>query len=154
MVSGVLQVSGINSALGELRCATSGLQTVLLALLHTRIAGQEAGLLQNGAVLGVHQQQGAADAVAQRTGLAGHAAALDGGNDVHFAQGVGGVQRLTDDHLQRLQTEILVDAAAVDGDGAGAVLKQVHTGNGGLAAAGAVLVGILELLQGSCGRIG
>ena len=32
VVSGVLQVSGINSALGELRCATSGLQTVLLAL--------------------------------------------------------------------------------------------------------------------------
>lgn len=29
VVSGVLQVSGINSALGELRCATSGLQTVL-----------------------------------------------------------------------------------------------------------------------------
>lgn len=32
MVSGVLQVSGINSALAELRCATGGLQTVLLAL--------------------------------------------------------------------------------------------------------------------------
>ena len=32
VVSGVLQVSGINSALGELRCATGGLQTVLLAL--------------------------------------------------------------------------------------------------------------------------
>ena len=29
VVSGVLQVSGINSALGELRCATGGLQTVL-----------------------------------------------------------------------------------------------------------------------------
>ena len=116
MVSGVLQVSGINSALGELRCATSCFETVLLALLHTRIAGQEAGLLQDGAVLGVHQQQGTADAVAQGAGLAGHAAALDGGNDVHLAQGIGGVQGLTDDHLQSLQTEVLVDAAAVDGD--------------------------------------
>ena len=32
VVSGILQVSGINSALGELRCAAGGLQTVLLAL--------------------------------------------------------------------------------------------------------------------------
>ena len=32
VVSGVLQVSGINSALGELRCAAGGLETVLLAL--------------------------------------------------------------------------------------------------------------------------
>lgn len=29
VVSGVLQVSGINSALGELRCTTGGLETVL-----------------------------------------------------------------------------------------------------------------------------
>ena len=29
VVSGVLQVSGINSALGELRCATSGFEAVL-----------------------------------------------------------------------------------------------------------------------------
>ena len=87
------------------------------------------------------------DAVAQSAGLTGHAAALDGGNDVHLTQSVGGVQGLTDDHLQSLQTEVLVDAAAVDGDGAGAVLKQMHAGDGGLAAAGAVLVGILGLIH-------
>ena len=33
VVSGILQVSGINSALAELRCATGGLQTVLLFVL-------------------------------------------------------------------------------------------------------------------------
>ena len=44
-------------SLAELGSATSGFETVLLTLLHTRIAGQEAGLLQNGAVFGVHQQQ-------------------------------------------------------------------------------------------------
>ena len=149
MVSGVLQVSGINSALGELRCATGGLQTVLLTLLHTRIAGQEAGLLQDGAVLGVHQQQGAADAVTQGAGLAGNAAAFHGSNNVHLAQGIGGGQRLTDDHLQGLQTEVLVDVAAIDGDIAGTVLKQMHAGNGGLAAANTILVGILGLIQSS-----
>ena len=46
-----------------------------------------------------------------------------------------------------IQTEVLIDVAAVDGDGAGAVLKQVHTGNGGLAAASAVLVGVLGLIH-------
>ena len=53
------------SALGELRCTTGGLQTGLLTLLHTRITGQETGLLQGGTVLGIYQQQCAADAMAQ-----------------------------------------------------------------------------------------
>ena len=44
-------------ALGELRCTTSSLQTVLLTFLHTRIAGQEASLLQGAAQLGVELQQ-------------------------------------------------------------------------------------------------
>ena len=35
-VSGILQVSGINSALGELRCAAGGLQTVLLSALRVK----------------------------------------------------------------------------------------------------------------------
>lgn len=39
VVSGVLQVSGINSALGELRCATSGLQAVLLLFLRPQTVG-------------------------------------------------------------------------------------------------------------------
>ena len=134
-------------ALAELRRSARGLQAVLLALLHAGIAGQEPGLLQQGAVLGVHQQQSAADAVAQGAGLAGHAAALDGGNDVHLAQGIGGVQGLTDDHLQGLQAEVLVDIAAVDGDAAGAVGEQVHAGHGGLTTASAVHIGILGLIH-------
>ena len=69
----------------------------------------------------IYQQQGAGDAVTQSAGLAGNAAALHGSNDVHLAQGIGGVQGLTDHHLQGLQTEVIVDVAAVDGDGAGAV---------------------------------
>ena len=37
------------SALGELRCLARLLETVLLALLATSVAGEEAGLLQGGA---------------------------------------------------------------------------------------------------------
>ena len=85
----------------------------------------------------------------QSTGLTGHAAALNGGNDVHLTQGSGGVQGLTNDHLQGLQTEVIVDVTTVDGDGAGAVFEQVHTGHGGLATASTVLIGILGLIHSS-----
>ena len=54
--------------LGELGSATGSLQTVLLALLHTRIAGQETGLLQNGAVILAGQQQSAGHTVTQSAG--------------------------------------------------------------------------------------
>ena len=66
------------SALGELRRATGGLQTVLLALLHSGVAGQQTGLLQNGTHLIAVLQQGAGDAVTDSAGLAGNAAASDG----------------------------------------------------------------------------
>ena len=122
-------------SLAELRCATSCFETVFLALLHTRIAREEAGLLQDGAILGVDQQQGAGHAVTQSAGLTGHAAALDGGNDVDLAELLRSGEGLTDDHLQGLETEILVDVAAVDGDSAGAVLEEANAGDGGLSTA-------------------
>ena len=78
-------------SLAELRCATSGFEAVLLSLLHSGVAGQEPGGLQSGAILGVHLQQGAADAVADGAGLAGDPAAGDGGGDIHLAQQVCGV---------------------------------------------------------------
>ena len=64
-------------ALGELRRTTGSLQAVLLALLHTRIAGEEASLLQGSAQLGISLAQGAGDAVTDSTSLAGNAAAAD-----------------------------------------------------------------------------
>jgi len=121
-------------ALGELGSTTGGLQTVFLALLHTRIAGEETGLLEDGTVVGVDEQQSAGNAMAQSAGLTGHTAALDGGDDINLTEGLGRGEGLTDDHLEGLETEILVDVAAVDGDGAGAVLKEMHAGNGGLSA--------------------
>ena len=46
-------------SLAELRCATSGFEAVFLTFLHTRIAGQEAFLLQSSTVLLVLLQQSA-----------------------------------------------------------------------------------------------
>ena len=65
-------------------------------------------------------------------GLAGNAAACDGDNNVNLAQHISGDQGLTDDQLQGLQTEVVVDLTAIDDDGAGAVLVNANTGNGGL----------------------
>ena len=134
-------------SLGELGSPAGGLETVLLALLHSGVAGEEAGLLQDGAVVLAGQQQGAGDAVAQSARLTADAAALDGGNDVHLALAGGGHQGLTDDHLQSLQTEILVNIAAVDGDGAGAAGIDLDAGDRGLSAAGAVQIGLLRLIH-------
>ena len=63
MVPGFLGILKSRSALAELRSATSCFETVLLAFLHSRVAGQETGGLQSGAVLGVQAQQRAGDAV-------------------------------------------------------------------------------------------
>ena len=73
------------SALAELRSAAGSLQAVLLTFLHTRIAGQEAGLLQGGAQLGVELQQGAGQAVADSASLAGTATADDVDDNVELA---------------------------------------------------------------------
>ena len=67
---------GASLALGELGRATGSLQAVLLALLHARVTGQVAGLLDGGLELLIRLDQRAGDAVADRAGLAGEAAAL------------------------------------------------------------------------------
>ena len=81
-----------------------------------------------------------------RAGRTGHAAAGDGGFHVKLLGRLGGGERLTDDELQSLETEVLVQRAAVDGDAAAAVGDEVDTGGGGFPTAGAVSVGTLALL--------
>ena len=66
-----------NSALAELGRATSSLQAVLLAFLHTRIAGEEASFLQGSTQFRISLAQGTRDAVTNCAGLTGHTAAAD-----------------------------------------------------------------------------
>ncbi len=87
------------------------------------------------------------DAVAHRAGLAGQAAAGDGGDDVVLAVAVGGDDRLLQDHLQHRTGEILGEFLAVDGDAAGARL-QPDAGDGVLALAGGIGAAVgVELLD-------
>ena len=122
--------------LGELRSATSGLETVLLSLLHTRVAGQEAGGLQSGTVLSVGGQQSAGNTVTDSTGLTGDTATCDVGNDVELTGGAGNAEGLVDDELQGLETEVIIDGTAVDGDLTGAGI-DANASDGLLSAAGA-----------------
>ena len=80
-------------------------------------------------------------------GLAGNAAAVNGCFDIDLADGAGGDQRLTDDELQGLKTEVIVDITAVYGDSAGAVGDEVDARDGLLSASGAVHIRSFALIS-------
>src|SRR4029079_1045127 len=119
----------------ELR-ARAGL-SVLLALLHPRIAGEEAGPLEGLAELVVELQQRAGDAVTDRPRLAGGAGGAHVHDGVELPHRVGELQRLGDHHPQRLAREVVLEGAPVDQDAALAGM-QPDAGDGGLAASGSV----------------
>ncbi len=135
-------------SLGELRSATSGLETVLLSLLHTRVAGQEAGGLEGGAILGIGSEQSAGNAVTDSAGLAGDAAAGDVGNDIELTDSAGNTEGLVNDELHGLQTEVIIDGTAVNGDLAGTGV-EADASDGLLSAAGAVEVGLCTGIHNS-----
>ena len=72
-----------------------------------------------------------------RTCLTGQTATLNVCDNVKLAHGVGGAERLVDDELQGLQTEVLIDVLLVNGDNTGAG-DDANTSNGLLSSAGAV----------------
>src|SRR5512133_2507244 len=81
-------------ALGVLRGLPGALQAVLLALLHPRVAGEEAGLAEREPVAcRIRLQQRAGDAVADRARLTRGAAAGDLDHDVVAALGPGHPER-------------------------------------------------------------
>ena len=129
-------VSG-DLSLGELGRATSGFETVLLSFLHTRVSREETGLLEKRAVGVVGEEKRTGNAVTDRAGLTGDAAAFDVGDDVIFANSVGNAERLVDNELEGFQAEIIVDVTAVDGDLAGTGI-QTNAGDGALSSAGTV----------------
>src|SRR6202000_696147 len=85
---------GRRSALAELRLLTGLLEAGLATLLDPRVTGEEAAALEVAAQLGVDLGQRLGDAVADRPGLAGDAAAVDADADVDVALVAGDRQRL------------------------------------------------------------
>src|SRR5579875_2653548 len=102
------------SALAELGRLAGLLQPVLAALLHARVAGEEAGPLQGRPELRVDEAEGARDPVAHGPGLARDAAALDADDDVVALGGARHQQGLLDEGLMLRQGEIARQGPVVD----------------------------------------
>src|SRR5262245_1456972 len=102
-------------ALGILWPLACALKTRLLALLHTWIASEQAGLLEGRAQLGVQIKQGTGNSVTHSADLAGDAAAAHLDQYVE-ARGVAGkLQRANKLLLEQVtRAEILDDLFAVD----------------------------------------
>ena len=77
--------------------------------------------------------------MADCTSLTGNTAACHGSNDIELLNGVGKGERLTNDQLEGLKTEIVVDGAAVNGDRTAAGLNS-DSGNRVLSSAGAIVI--------------
>src|SRR3954453_17486751 len=122
-------------ALAELRTLARLLEAGLLALLHARVAREEAAALELAVQVGIGLQKGTADAVTQGTRLRGHAAAVHAGDDVHASLVAHRLERLADVALQRRAREELVERPAVDGVRTGARLED-DARDGRLALAG------------------
>jgi hypothetical protein len=80
-------------------------------------------------------------------GLAGEAAAGYGALYVELALGAGYFERLTANHLQGLETEVVVDGAVVDLDLTGAAREKTNAGNRGLSSAGAIEICLLRCIH-------
>ena len=124
--------------LGELRGATCLVQTSLLAFHDAGVAGQEASLLQGGAVrITIDRVQSAGTAQADCASLAGGAATVNEDDSVELAFELEQNDRGVDLTLQQLGREVLFQGATIDGPLAGA-RNQANTGDGFLTTTGAV----------------
>src|SRR5204862_3890996 len=104
---------GRELALRVLGCLAGSLQTVLLALLHPRIAGPETGLAKRQAVGGlIDLDEGSRDAVTDRAGLAGDATALDLDHRVVVTLRSGHPERHPDVGFVHRVAEVLLEGSA------------------------------------------
>src|SRR3954452_6548042 len=123
------------SALGELLGLAGLDETVLLALLLPCVTGEQAGLLQGGARLGLHFGERAGEGHAHRPGLATDATTVDRRVDVVALGGIEQPQRLDGLHAMSRRGEVRIERATVDGEHAGA-RTQPGAGDRLLATAG------------------
>jgi hypothetical protein len=91
-------------SLGELRCATSGFETVFLSLFHTRVTSQETCFLQNRTILAVCLKKCTGDAVTDCASLASETTAAYVNLNIELVEGLGSYERLTNDNFQGLKT--------------------------------------------------
>ena len=121
------------------------MQTSLLAFHDAGVAGQEASLLQGGAVrITIDSVQSAGNAQADCASLAGGAATVNEDDSVELAFELEQNDRGVDLTLQQLGREVLFQGATIDGPLAGA-RNQANTGDGFLTTTGAVAGAMVEV---------
>ena len=124
--------------LGELVSTSCSLQAVLLSFLHSGVSGEVACALEHGTeVLGVVLEQSSGDTVTDRARLTGHAAAGDVADNVKAIGKTCQLEGLTDDNLECVKTEVIVDLSVVDDNLACSLVKS-DSGNGALSSACAI----------------
>ena len=120
---------------------TAGLLvSILLALDHARVAGQEAFTLQDRTQIRLEVGERLRQPMAYGAGLARQATARNRDREVVLVDAPDDAERLLDDHAQHGSREINVEGTLVDGDLARAGLNP-DTGHGILALAGRVGAG-------------
>ena len=128
-------------SLGELRCTTCALESVLLSFLHTRVTSEEASSLECGLVCLVSLYERSCKTVTDSACLTGKTAAVYVCDDIELTSSAGNTEGLVNDELEGLETEILVDVLLIDGDNACAG-NYANTGNTLLSSTCAVEVGL------------
>lgn len=130
-------------SLGELRSLARFVQSVLLTLFGSWVAGEVAFLLEDGSVrLAVCDAERSCYAVADSARLSGKAAAADVDEHVILVLGAGGNEGLIDDQLHRIEGEVFLKAALVDDDIA-LTCHETHSCDSGLSSAGAEILNFL-----------
>src|SRR5208282_4946995 len=130
----------MRSTFRELETFARARLAVFLALLHARIAREEALGLQCAPQGRVELQQRPGNAMPHRTSLAVGPAAADVDARIEFFRRAGEGQRLRRGHPQRFQREITFKLASVDGDFAVAG-GESNTRDGSLAPSRAKIFG-------------
>ena len=106
-----------NLSLGELACATSCLETVFLSFLHTRVTSEKSCLFEKGTIFFfVNSEKCSCNTVSDSACLTGNTAAGNCADDVKFALCICNCEGLTNDELQCIKSEVIVNIAFIDGD--------------------------------------
>ena len=113
---------------------TSLLAAELLTFNGTRVASHEAFLLEGGLHFGVVGDQGAGNAQADSTHLAGDSTATSGDFDVPFFRVAEDGERKVGNHVLHFRMEVILEITTIDSALAGTRLQN-YSGDGVLAAA-------------------
>lgn len=97
----------------ELESLASALLAILLAFFDSRVARDKTGLLQASAKFGIEFYKRPRDAVTNCARLSCKTASIDIDQNVEFADRIGQVKRLTDDHAMHLVLKIVLKLALV-----------------------------------------